>query len=364
MDVFVHIGMLKTGTTAIQDYLNLNRDALREQGLLMPAVLGRTNQRLLPLVGVGWEPNRSMHRKMFLHTQEDTEALIERGTVRLRKVLRRHTPDQLVLTSEQISSEVRTPEQIARFGQWVREFDPNPTIVVYLRRQDRWLLSRYSTDIRVGETAPFEIPGPEQTGRGSRYDYATMVDRWAAEFGAERVLVRVFERGSLIDQDAATDFFHAIGRPELAGLADQGEPNVSLDIDVIEFLRLFNQFVPKLDEHGRNPMRIGVLEAIDELPRTGHRWQLAPDEARTFVDRFKDGNAHIARTYLGRSDGVLFDDDYPDGQRPGGQLLTAERAVEIAARMWLTEKRTTGAASAPESDESDDSGIREAGADD
>ena len=38
MNIYLHMGFYKTGTTAIQKFLSLNRDQLVKQGFLYPAI--------------------------------------------------------------------------------------------------------------------------------------------------------------------------------------------------------------------------------------------------------------------------------------------------------------------------------------
>ena len=51
MRVVLHIGMEKTGTTAVQHWLNDQRIRLKEEGWHVPTSLGKTNHRQLSLLG-------------------------------------------------------------------------------------------------------------------------------------------------------------------------------------------------------------------------------------------------------------------------------------------------------------------------
>lgn len=47
MDLIIHIGTEKTGTTSIQNGLHANRDALTQAGIYLPVSLGGHNPRQL-----------------------------------------------------------------------------------------------------------------------------------------------------------------------------------------------------------------------------------------------------------------------------------------------------------------------------
>jgi len=49
--IILHIGTEKTGTTSIQEFLNLNRVALRDKGFLAPNSGGERHQSNFALIG-------------------------------------------------------------------------------------------------------------------------------------------------------------------------------------------------------------------------------------------------------------------------------------------------------------------------
>ena len=51
MRVVLHIGMEKTGTTAVQQWLKKQRQTLMEEGWHVPTSLGNTNHRQISLLG-------------------------------------------------------------------------------------------------------------------------------------------------------------------------------------------------------------------------------------------------------------------------------------------------------------------------
>lgn len=343
MKTIVHIGMQKTGSTAIQQYLHHNRDELAANGVLFPKGLGRLNQQTLPLIGKGNQSVSALHRKLKLLTPEDAVAHVRRASRRLGQQVREQRPRTLILSSEQLSAEVRSPEDISRFAAWVRRYGPDPTIVVYVRRQDLWLLSRYSMQILYGGTHTFELPDPSATGPGTLFDYRWLVDRWAEEFGPDHVIVRVFERERLVRGDVVHDFMDAIGETALGSLPHPGQPNTSLDAGAIEFMRLFNAHVPHMLDGGPNPLRRRLIPAMETMPLAGPQWSLPAHVARDFVERFAEGNTDLARRYLRPPCGRLFNDHYRDGSLLRGELLSPERAVAIAAYLW-----SVAASDAPE----------------
>lgn len=56
MKCFVHIGLQKCGSSALQTWLRKNRSALRARCILYPHTLGFRNHRFLTAIGLGYEP--------------------------------------------------------------------------------------------------------------------------------------------------------------------------------------------------------------------------------------------------------------------------------------------------------------------
>ena len=143
----------------------------------------------------------------------------------------------------------------------------------------------------------------------------------------------------LLQYDVVDDYMHLIGLADGEGLVRPGRSNPSLDAAGLEFLRRFNAHVP-----ARRPWtareRGDVSAVLTDLSSDGPRLVLPPAQAREFVDRFAEGNARVAREYLGWGDGRLFGDTYPDPDSeqgvvgPGQDVLDVDRAVDLAAALW------------------------------
>lgn len=238
----------------------------------------------------------------------------------------------LLLSCEQLSK-LPDEQSIERLTGWLSSVASHITALVYLRRQDSLLVSLYSQALKSGRTAPLDVPDVTVAGAGSKFDYWSLVSRWANVLGADRVVVRVFERDALIGGDVVRDYLDVIGVGSGVDLAMPKRRNPRLDADGAEFLRLLNQHIPDRS-HGRHALRGDISPAVTRAARSGPSLGMDPADAQSFVARFAEGNSLVARRYLGRSDGRLFSEEYP-GSRAESQQLSVDRAVELAAAIWL-----------------------------
>jgi hypothetical protein len=221
-------------------------------------------------------------------------------------------------------------------------------IVLYLRRQDSYAESLYNQHVKAGATFPGTFEEHFARYR-ERYDYRGMILKLAAVFGAQNILVRPYEKQQFYGETIFADFMHHVFGQELAGryALPERDQNARLDRDALEFKRLIN----RLDAPKEHKLQIGkhlikYCETVD--PRIREAFQahrlLPPEQRIQLLRSFADGNAWIAREYLGRPDGVLFLEPWPSCEDawtpyPG---LGAEKAAELAFYVYQTMQREAG----------------------
>lgn len=201
----LHIGPMKTGSTSIQWWLRVNRDALAEQGVAVPLHADQTN--LSPLAAT------------FGATQADD--LDEADGIQALKIPREQLIADLdalgpethtcIISGELMGQRMRRPA-IARLKTALSPYFDRWVIVIYLRRQDELAVSRLSTMLRRGARARLAKP----------LDYARILDDWAGEFGREAIRPRLFARDQLIDGDVVADFIETAGLPAFPDKKSRG----------------------------------------------------------------------------------------------------------------------------------------------
>jgi hypothetical protein len=172
------------------------------------------------------------------------------------------------------------------------------------------------------------MPNEAQIAR--RYDYWELLSRWAEVFGQHKIICRRFEKSSLINNDVVNDALDAMGvheRPEYERLPDA---NLSLDAACLEFLRLMNKHTGPDWKSGRT---IAHLNSFSNGPLI----DLSPDDRRALMERVRESNALVARTYFGGelavSDDPLFRPRSDSRARTFEHGLDADKAVAIASKL-------------------------------
>jgi hypothetical protein len=313
MKIVLHIGMHKAGSTAIQHMLWHNRDRLLKKGFCYPQpAAGQQGHHDL-----AWAIRAAAGGKTPRPVTGDVLA-------KLKRQLQRSDCHTAILSSEEFEF-ATTPDQLRMIR---RELPADPLqIVVYLRRQDKYLVSEYGQHLKMPQT---RFSGSihdfyMRYNFSGRLNYFRALIRWAKFFGEENLIVRPFEpcqfeNGSLVD-DARTAF----------GLTD-----VALEIprDLTINKGLSGRACVLLSRANRHELD---PESHDRLVHLLYRHEDALADAsfellssRNVVDllaQFADSNAKVAQTYLGRPDGCLFREPVPEGASYGDGAGPAQDAM-------------------------------------
>jgi len=239
------------------------------------------------------------------------------------------------MSNEHCSSHLLVDEEVAWLKDALAPMFDRIRVVVYLRRQDDYLLSSYSTAVKSGATHTLAIP--RERALHIHYDHWDLLSRWARVFGRDNIIARRFEKASLKSGDVVDDFLDCVGIDASAAFDRPDTANESLDAESLEFLRLFNEHIPRLTEEGISPLRDNVVPLLSQISK-GPLLTLPETDLADFMALFRVSNARVAAEYFGgartESDDPLFAPRSDTRPRVTDVTLTAERAVEICAWLW------------------------------
>lgn len=331
MRIFLHIGLEKTGTSSIQRFFRLNREALKKQSILYSLVAGNENH--MALAAAAQDERKADDLRLIYEL--DSPLKIREFRVRLSEELSAEAAQSrcstLVLSGEHCSSRLTSPQEVETLIRLLSAVTDDITVIVYLRRQDEFLCSTYSTDVKSGHTGLMRMPEPEL--RKNRYDYDLLLNRWCLALGREKLICKIYEATRF---DVVADFAKIVGISSIDNHQRPKRINESLDISTLEFLRVFNTVVPRFKNQKLNPLRGKIVQLLQRVS-DGPRPTLPLTELTGFMSCFRDSNARVAEKYFG---GVQLDGDPLFGKIGQGENraemrpLSTEAAIGIAAHLW------------------------------
>lgn len=301
VDLLLHIGSDKTGTSSIQVFMHRHRDLLAERGWLYPTSPGSIRHARMSLF---IRPDHGLLESPAWSQQGFDSPDEFRSTFRreLLAELGQWAGGRVVISDEALYGARRQP--LTRLRALTDEISRRLRAVVYLRRQDDRLISRYQQEVKVGETERLT----DRIDRGDlpkHYDYASRLRLWTSVMEPEHLEVRRYEPSSFVEGSLEQDFLAAAGI-DLSGahLRNVNRRNESLGVEGVELLRLANR-LRRDGSAGSLPPNKQILRRLRGTD-TGPVLTLPGATLDAFMARWAESNREVATRYLGDPDGELF----------------------------------------------------------
>jgi hypothetical protein len=333
---FLHIGTEKTGTTTIQYFLARNRQNLLDDGFLYPHSPEEKDEPKFAncthtkLAAFSANKLQDMHKYMKITNSETLSKFQNKFQIELAEELNQTNAKKVIFSNEHCSSRLVQKEEIERLKKLLEPFFEEIKIIIYLRRQDKFLLSAYSTAVIGGRTEPFGLPSKEEIEQ--RYDYWNILQKWESVFGKENIVVRVFEREQMIGGNPLSDFTNLLEIDITKRYKIVKPLNESLDADSLEFLRLINRYIPIFIDNDFNQNRVKIIQFLRHYSKYYSErtyFSMPKDAIENFMLNFEDSNRQVANYFLNRTDGKLFINNFQNENEGYLKKLTIKKIFEI-----------------------------------
>ena len=282
MEIIIHIGRHKTGTTSIQHFLALNEDLLLNQyGIYYPEI--------------GRDPLMKYHHPIFRDWVENKENLDLQLINEIIENAKRKSASRILLSSEILSRDSITE---TKWLQLKEAFNEKITIIVYLRRQDKYLQSMYAEEILHGLINSKSTIKDNKTN----LDYFQFLAPICRTFTQNRIIVKSFDRA--IKLDLYKDFLKNLGitfNDEFQLPPDN--LNQSLPWRYLNIVRYANDY-PFMRRLFINTISMRLIVSLAKifpsffntpLPLTG-------EQRQEILSRYEESNKMVARKYCGGED--------------------------------------------------------------
>ncbi len=322
--LFIHIGAPKTGTTLLQRAATEQRDRLAEHGLLYPksALRGFGHHDFAFLLDGGYPDWAKPQTRSLADLEAD-----------LATECHAHSGD-ILLSSEDFylfPQPGRLRDLVLRTGL---DQGRDVRIIVYVRRQDEAMESWYNQLIKAQGYSGSPEDALEQWFW--LWDYATEIDRWAATFGREALMVCDYHEATAGEGGLVADFWSrvapAMARERTSRTSER--INIGLNRDLLEIQKIINRLpisiVEKRDFH---------QDLMTLTEKGGSFFSTAPvydaETRHAIMKRHAAGNAAVGKTWFGK--GTLFPP--ADGMRATAPYPGLDQEKIIATLAWLLLKR-------------------------
>lgn len=294
IQILLHIGTHKTGSTSIQSFCFRNRRTLLQQGLLYPETF------------VKWHGHHPLPWSVGLpHIHKDPSLDITRIVRMIESEIASASAQRVLLSSEDF--EYLHREAVARLLSQFQEAEVR--VIAYLRRQDELLESEYAHNVVADEVRYVGTIHDFYMSQNpiARYDYEELLNKWESGPRRPTITVRPFEPRQFHGGSLLRDFCHSIGVTwdDQYTLPTGNETNARLPVAAVLALKELN----RLDLPTRQRVEIiKILRDATTVASTASTpASLLSERNRTdFYRLFRDSNRRVAMRYLDRAEGELF----------------------------------------------------------
>lgn len=212
MDLLLHIGTEKTGTTTIQKFLMENQEILESAGIFLPSSLGHPLHRALAAIASNDEfIDEFFQRKGLLDIAERRDAKSIWWEAFVAEV-QDNNMARAIISSEHLQSRLQKSEEIFRLRSMLSSLFSSIKILIYIRDPLETALSLYSKAVKNSSVA-LAPPGPDDPYFNIIVNHAATIQKWAAAFGIENIKVRLFMKECFVNGDLLDDFISACDLP-------------------------------------------------------------------------------------------------------------------------------------------------------
>ncbi len=323
--IFLHIGEGKSGSSAIQHALQ----ELQSQGELKKHG-----------IALLWEglPHLCFECKVEQGQIPDVQWVLDY----IKNFLQQTSAPRIIISCEAFSyGSVWSAKNIMALAQTLQSYEVK--VLVYYRRQDQRYESSWAQGCRFLRATPHFNRTRKATPR------LPLLRAYTEAFGKDNMSVRIYDRSSLYMQDSRCDFLHWAGMQDLIPKLTDSFDNPSLSpaglriclsfmrqnrLNELQKKERIQELKKRIDSSSAMPhadikydlgiARNGInadanfcytlhnLLGLEKTPRKNTHAYMTLEERQTFLEQCKEENAIIAREFLGKKDGQLFDASMPE----------------------------------------------------
>jgi len=324
--IYIHIGFMKTGTSAIQSFIKLNHSFFENNNFYFPP----SNEEAMNYLAFSLldEVPPYIHHTLPINANKLYK--------KLNNEIKKSKQDNIILTTEAfylISTKYFLGEKAPKkLFDLLKNNNYNFKIIAFLRRQDEYLETQYNQHIKTHNF--WNLYDKDiytfYDEKKELFDFNLILNRWANVFGEENIKVKVYEKS----KNSILDFLEVLGINEISKLLKNNDVNPKLSSKALEFMRLANKYDIEKRTAKQNYTLVQLIE--DVLNCTDSKSSLlSQDDSKNIINDFYTGNIELSNKYL-NGDTSWFDIKKIDkfNNLEENNNLTMEECVMVAAHIW------------------------------
>lgn len=286
MNIIIHIGWHKTGTTSIQALLWDNgNNLIRENKTYYPTegLAGRAHHYMAWAI-------KGQKKSPWGKLDSIDGKLLAKQAIESAKI---NNCNKIIYSSEEFCT--FTEKDILKLKEILNGEYSNIKIVVYLRRQDLLIESSYNSEVKWWGSR-LNLSFQEYVkSKTPFHKYDEVIDLWASAFGLENITVRLYDSTDMPKNDVRLDFCNVAGINPNSLVFENRRINSSLGAKGLATLKILNKFYipiilhkiivllfqrfekPSKSELFEPEQRIAFMESLNNSNRKLKKFSINPD---------------------------------------------------------------------------------------
>jgi hypothetical protein len=296
MKLIIHIGVEKTGTTSIQDFLIKNEIVLNDSGFhILRLGLSANNRHMaaacMDLTKVDDFIISKNLTKKVVRQQFNKNTLEECRQKIMNLPSSIHT---VIISSEHFHSRLTKHEEVSRLRDAFSDMFEDIKVVMYLRDQGALIKSLYSTKLRGGYNKSFSDFLIDCRSQDDYFDFHKLFCRWGNVFGESSIVCRIFSRERLVEGSIIKDFCDVVGIVNDKISFDAFHSNESFsEIGIILCLYL-NSFISRFDGDRENKHHKRIIKRLSQRYSGSNRLMTQEQYNRVHA-QYSESNSALGR---------------------------------------------------------------------
>lgn len=313
--LILHAGTNKTGTTQIQHFCKEHDRLLQSHGIVYPRAGRKYGLNHHPFaLAMGGKSSEYFGNDQSFTSLLDELAEESRGA-------------RTVLISSEMLFRIN-PDPTSNLDALRKRFDPIE-FIIYIRRQDSFLVSAWGSAIRFRMNA--QMPPFEKYCRTVNADFLEDVERWDRLLGRPHLRVRPFVRLAWHKQSLLDDFFSLVDPGlELPAVDFEKGRNASWPVQSLELIRRLNT----LDIVNRDSLVDRIREISRDFPVPENTGLLTHDLQAEILARYRASNRRLAERYWTPDERRLFEEQEVSSHEESYAGPSGEEYARIIAEVW------------------------------
>lgn len=197
----------------------------------------------------------------------------------------------------------------------------NVEVIIYLRRQDQFMVSSYQQRSKNPQAKSAEGPIALPMGFESTLNYFKKLNLWVSFFGKENITVRVFDKELLFENDVVADFLNIIGSKKNPAIEAE-KLNQSIGFSKTKIGHLLNMSGLKT----KKPYLAKLI--FDSIENEG-KLQPSKADAIEYYEQYKASNIKLNKTLnISNENEGIFKEDFSAYPEKRNDLWDEESANE------------------------------------